>query len=216
MEYLSDDERVEELKKWWKENGKSILLGVALGLSILYGWRWWVDYKNNQSIQASVIFMQAEQALREKKTEEVQAAADKIMKEFDGTPYAVETALLLAKQKIENGQLGDAKTQLQWAYDHAKTPEMKQLSRIRLARIMVALGEDDAALKLITTADAGSFLAAYEELKGDIYHKQGKDDLAREAYLKAKDALGNTVQGNPTLLLKLDDIAVADTNQGAK
>lgn len=216
MEYLTDDERVEELKKWWKENGKSILLGVALGLSILYGWRWWVDYKNNQSIQASVIFMQAEQALRENKTEEVQAAADKIMKEFDGTPYAVDTALLLAKQKIENGKLGEAKTQLQWAYDHAKTPEMKQLSRIRLARIMVTLGEDDAALKLITTADAGSFLAAYEELKGDIYHKQGKDDLAREAYLKARESLGNTVQGNPTLLLKLDDIAVADTSQGVK
>lgn len=216
MEYLTDDERVEELKKWWKENGKSILLGVALGLAILYGWRWWVDYKNNQSIQASVLFMQAEQSLREKKPEELKAVTDRIMKDFDGTPYAVDSALLIAKENIENGKLDEAKTHLQWAYDHAKTADMKQLSRIRLARVLHSLGEDDAAMKLISAADAGSFLAAFEELKGDIYHKQGKDDLAREAYLKAKAASGDAVQGNPTLLLKLDDVAVAESDPGAK
>jgi len=31
-EHLNDEEQVEALKKWWSENGKSVVGGVVLGL----------------------------------------------------------------------------------------------------------------------------------------------------------------------------------------
>jgi predicted negative regulator of RcsB-dependent stress response len=37
--YTTEDQQVEALKRWWKENAKSILLGVALGLAAVFGWR---------------------------------------------------------------------------------------------------------------------------------------------------------------------------------
>ena len=34
--YDSDREQVEALRKWWKENGKSIVLGAGLGLAAVF------------------------------------------------------------------------------------------------------------------------------------------------------------------------------------
>ena len=67
MDYATDEERVEELKKWWKENGKSVIFGIVLGLSILFGWRWWGDYQLNQSLQASTLYTQLELAIQQKR-----------------------------------------------------------------------------------------------------------------------------------------------------
>ena len=36
-EYMNDDDQVEALKKWWKENGKSIIGGVVLGRALVRG-----------------------------------------------------------------------------------------------------------------------------------------------------------------------------------
>jgi len=39
-EFSTEDEQVEAIKKWWKENGTSLIVGVVLGLSVLFGWRY--------------------------------------------------------------------------------------------------------------------------------------------------------------------------------
>ena len=48
--YISDNEQVEVIRKWWRENGKSLVLGLIIGLVGLfiygaatnksYGWNW--------------------------------------------------------------------------------------------------------------------------------------------------------------------------------
>ncbi len=40
-EMRTEEEQVEALKDWWKENGRSLLLGVALALAIVFGWKGW-------------------------------------------------------------------------------------------------------------------------------------------------------------------------------
>ena len=35
--YLSEEEQVEALKKWWKDNGTSVIAGVVLGFGIIFG-----------------------------------------------------------------------------------------------------------------------------------------------------------------------------------
>ena len=52
-EYVTDDEQVERIKKWWSDNGSSVVAGLVIGIGGLMGWRYWVDYKDNQAAEAS-------------------------------------------------------------------------------------------------------------------------------------------------------------------
>ena len=56
MEQYTDDERVEDLKKWWHENGVSIIVGIALGVAAIFGWRYWISHRDAQAERASLAY----------------------------------------------------------------------------------------------------------------------------------------------------------------
>lgn len=41
MEDLTDNEREEQIRRWWSDNWAWIIGGVALGLALLAGWQYW-------------------------------------------------------------------------------------------------------------------------------------------------------------------------------
>ena len=43
--YASDEEKGEEIKRWWRENGLSVMLGIAFGIAALVGGRYWLTQK---------------------------------------------------------------------------------------------------------------------------------------------------------------------------
>ena len=211
--YSTDEERVEALKKWWKENGKSLIAGVALGLSALFGWQAWMAGKNAEAESASNYYTKMVATLEAGDNDEAQKQAAEIIGQFSESPYAVLAALSIAKLKVEQDDLLGARTQLQWALDNSALEEMKQIIRLRLARVLLALDETDNALGLLSGVDAGSFLAAYEELMGDVYVKQGKYQQAAESYRSSLSKLGFNSQHRSLLQLKLDDLAGLDEGQ---
>ncbi|MDH5738535.1 MAG: tetratricopeptide repeat protein, partial [Gammaproteobacteria bacterium] len=79
------------------------------------------------------------------------------------------------------------------------------VARQRLARVLLARGEADAALELVESEDAPGFQSAYSEIRGDIYVSQGKQMQARQAY---QLAIENQPEGasNPILEMKLSDL----------
>ncbi|HFD86518.1 MAG TPA: tetratricopeptide repeat protein, partial [Gammaproteobacteria bacterium] len=62
-DYVTDEQQVEALKKWWAENGRYLIGGVALGLALLFGWNSWKDYRENRAKNASALFSQLERAV---------------------------------------------------------------------------------------------------------------------------------------------------------
>ena len=40
-EYETEEQQVEALKDWWKQNGLAVIGGAVLGVSALIGWRGW-------------------------------------------------------------------------------------------------------------------------------------------------------------------------------
>lgn len=207
MDYATDDERVEEIKKWWKENGKSLVVGVVLGLSILFGWKAWKDYRVTQGMNASAVYAQLSAALNQGNDKLAQGQLDDLVKNYSSTPYAVMASMAVAKHKVDKKDLAGARTHLQWAHDHAGDDETRHLARLRLARVILALGDAAAALQLVSNVNAGEFASSYEELKGDIYIKQGKTAEAYAAYKKAQASAAKSGQGNPTLQLKLEGLS---------
>ena len=47
--YNTEEEQVEAIKKWWNENGKSIITGIIIGVIAIFGWR---SYENHTAMQA--------------------------------------------------------------------------------------------------------------------------------------------------------------------
>ena len=76
--------------------------------------------------------------------------------------------------------------------------------------MLLAHNEVEAAARLLEVKDRGGYVAYYEELKGDVLHRQGKSDEARAAYTAARAALPANAAYARVLDMKRDGIA-ADT-----
>ena len=63
MEYETEEQQVEALKAWWAENGKSVMLGVGIGVAAIGGWQFWGKHKESQAREASDGYEQTIQSL---------------------------------------------------------------------------------------------------------------------------------------------------------
>ena len=190
-EYETEEQQVEALKRWWKENGTSLIVGLFVGVSGLFGWRYYVDQNNFRAMQASDLYMQVMQSAAlntvDDKTIDIN---NKLINEFSDTPYAALSSLALAKSEYEKSNIDAATAQLEIAVKHASNDVIKQIANLRLAKVYIEQSKYDEALVLLSLSHAAAYDAQYEELKGDLYLAKGDVALARAAYDKAIDLQG--------------------------
>ena len=55
-DYETEEQQVEALKEWWKENGIAVVSGAILGIAALGGWRGWSWYQEKQANEASDLY----------------------------------------------------------------------------------------------------------------------------------------------------------------
>ncbi|MBI3771703.1 MAG: tetratricopeptide repeat protein [Gammaproteobacteria bacterium] len=206
--YETEREQIDAIKKWWKTNGKAVMAGLILGAVSLIGWQQWQAYNKSQREGASMEYEVLIGELQQGNNQAVTDRGKRIMDEYGKTSYAMMTALILAKKSVESGDMPAARTYLQTVVNDADQPEIKQIAQLRLARIMLAQGEGDAALKLINEISSTGFEALHGEIKGDILVSLGKKDEARAAYQAAIKAL-EPGQDKSVLEMKLDDLGGA-------
>jgi len=205
MEQYTDDERVEDLKKWWKENGASIIVGIALGVIAIFGWRYWNSYRDVQAETASRAYDAFVEAVAKPDAGPARQLGQTVITDFPKSPYAALTALRLAKLAVEGGDAAAAIQQLEWVIGNARLDEFKDIARLRLARVKLAAGQIAEAEKLLDGVTTANLNAEREELKGDLALAGKNPEKARTAYAAALAASG----GNRLLQLKLDDLAAA-------
>ncbi|KRT54644.1 YfgM family protein [endosymbiont of Ridgeia piscesae] len=204
--YQTEEEQVEALKKWWKENGTSVIAGIVLGFGAVFGWQAWNGYQDRVGEEASVAFSQMIDAITQGQSESALKQAELLRLEYESSAYAVFAALAQASLKMEQGDSAAARSQLEWAMQHAEEPGLKQLARLRLARILLSEGETEAAASLVKAAPAGGFDSEFAALRGDIARQQGDLQAARQAY---QLALAGDVGNGELVQMKLDDLGVA-------
>lgn len=203
-DHYEEEAEAEQLKQWWKENWKSLLLGLVLGLAVIMGWEGYQRYQLQQADQASQMYEDLKAAVTAHKADDAIALGDKLASAYSRTPYAASAALYLAQQAVELGKFDDAATRLQWAIDHGRDANLKELARLRLAKVLWQIKKTDEALKLLD-GDHGSFNALCAELRGDIKLSQNDRAGARADYEQAM----TSAEGASRELLqrKLDDLA---------
>ncbi|WP_162853362.1 YfgM family protein [Candidatus Methylobacter oryzae] len=206
--YQTEEEQVEALKRWWKENSTSTIVGLVMGIVIILGWNYWQEHKKTQAAQASATYDQLLKALDEDKKESVDKLAGRLQEQFKGSEYAAFSGLFEAKIKSQQGDLAAAKQILKTI---AATPDkaLSNIAKIRLVRLMLATGEYEQGLQVINDVDAkeaSGYSASYDELVGDLYVALDRLDEARTSY---QNALRNG-QPSPLLQFKIDDLTAQE------
>jgi len=203
---LQEQEQLEELKAWWKDYGRLVLLGVALGALAIAGFQGWRYYRHSQSLAAVALYEQLEQAERAGDRGKVRELAGSIVTQYAATPYASFAALSAARASFEEGDLAQAKARLAWVVENARREELRDVARLRLAGVLLDEKGHAEALKLLEARPGESMTALYADLRGDILLAQGNAAEARNAYQLALD---RSEAGSPyraTLQLKLDSL----------
>ncbi|WP_298610593.1 tetratricopeptide repeat protein [uncultured Thiothrix sp.] len=197
----TDDEQAEDLKAWWKENGLSVVAGIALAIAALFAWEYWQKYQIKTMEGASTLYSTlqttADDAVAAKAIQELQT-------EYPKSPYAALASLETAKKHAEKGEYEPAITALRWAIDHTKDVDLKNVASVRLARVLASAGKYDEALKLASQSYSASYESILEEIKGDIYSAQKKTEDARKAYERAILAAKNN--SSELIKIKLDNL----------
>ncbi len=205
-EYETEDQQIEALKKWWKENGTSLILGLVIGVSGLFGWRYYVDQNHTHAVMASDMYMQVVRKAATKTIDDKTIDLNnQLITGFSDTPYATLSSLVLAKIEYEKGNIDSAATQLELAVKHASDEIIKQVASLRLAQVYIDQKNYSAAATLLNQAHDAAFDAQFEELKGDLYSAQGELAQARAAYDKAIELSG----GGKWLKLKRQNLGQA-------
>ena len=204
--YRTEEEQVEAIKKWWKENGKSIVAGIVIGLTTIFGWRAWDNHTAMQAEAASKLYEEMVTASRNNDRDNIRVYANRIITDYKSSTYGVFATLMLAKLAAEANDLKTAETHLRWVLDNNSQPELEHIARLRLANVLIAEGKLDQADKLLNVSKPGKFAARYDELRGDIFVKQGKTEEARQAYQQALINTVATEDAQSILQMKLEDL----------
>jgi len=190
-EYETEEQQVEALKKWWKENRSSLIVGLFVGVSALFGWRYYGEQQNVHTLQASDIYIQVMQsATLNKVTDKTIDLSNTLINNYSDTPYASLAALVLAKLEYEKDNVEGAVAQLELALKHASDDTIKQIANLRLTSVFIEQKKFDEAATLLSLSHNSVYDAQYEELNGDLYTAKGDTEQARAAYDKAINILG--------------------------
>jgi predicted negative regulator of RcsB-dependent stress response len=204
--YVSDDEQVEAIKKWWQANATSIIGGIAIGLAVVLGWQYWTAHRTARAERASAHYAVLLQAVEKQDTAQAQQQGQVLLQDFPNSAYAVLASLELARLAAEAGDNATAGQRLQWVIDHARQADIKDIARLRLVRVLLAENRYDDAAARLDAIDNPNLTAEREELRGDLYAARNEPAKARVAYQAALSARA----GNPLVRLKLDNLPVAE------
>lgn len=205
--YETEEEQVESIKKWWKENGRSVFAGAAIGLGAVFGWRWWLEQRQDVAEQASATFEQllAQSGAQDSGT--ALALSQVVIKEFGSTPYAAFAPLVTAHTKYQKGDKDGARADLEQAIQKAPDPAIRAVAVLRLARILLDQGDAAGAAALLSRFPlTAGFSGDQAALSGDIALAQGDTAGARLAYT---EALKKSPSSAALIQIKLDNLTPA-------
>ena len=208
----TEEEQIEAIKGWWKENGKSLVVSIVVALAAVFGWKGWQQKQHNEAEAASISYQNLLDAVvtavnggESSDYATSEHLAEQLKSEFGGTEYARFAGLLMAKVAVQQGNFEQAITELDWVIANEPAAAMKDIALLRKARVYRAMGEWQKGIDAAQKVTATEFESPKFELLGDLYVQLGDRAQARDAYAQALAAAENA-QGNPLLTMKFEDL----------
>ena len=217
VEIYDAHEQGEVVKKWLKENGSAIVMGLVIAFGGLFGFKQWQSWQENNRQQASAEFQVMGTLLA---TDQIDAAMDNfqtLKDEHARSPYTSMAALQMARARLELKQPDLAIDQYEFVVENGYPKAMQVVARERLARVLLDEGRAEEALTTLDGAgEITGFEARYAEVRGDILFALGRSDEAVTAYREALDALEAGVGDRNKLVMKLEELGADLAEDGTE
>lgn len=214
----SEKEQIEELRQWWSENGRYVIGGIVIGASLLLGWNKFKSNKLEAQIQASALFEELANEVADGDLDNAERIADQLSQDFGNTPYAAQSKLAMARLYTDKNRDQDAADVLSQLLGMSDYDELKDVGRLRLAKIMLYQDRAQDAIDLLEDQKNTAFAPLYAEALGDAHALLGNISRAEDAYRAALDASAQGTIDRSIVQMKLidlpDETAVSIENTG--
>jgi predicted negative regulator of RcsB-dependent stress response len=218
MDDLKDErEQLEALRDWFNRNGTALLGGLAVGLSSLFGWRYWEEHTRIAAESASITFNRMKNSFAANETGEARSAATQLLGDSPDSGYGAFAALMLARLAVDAGAPAEARDHLEWLLEHHPDDPLAVIARARLAAVYLELKQPQQALAQVGPEVDLPNTAAVAELRGDVMLAAGKPEEARKYFHKAAELdPAQLSDESSALALKLDALGGPLTPEGGK
>ena len=182
---MSDEEKVIS---WLEENYKGLILGVIIGLSILYGYKAYISNENTKQLNLSRHYDLAINEYNSGKIDEVLKFSRDNIVQNPKNIYTSLASLYSAKEMYKQNNFEESYVFLEHIIKHSSDKEIQSLAEYRKAKLLIEEERYEEAHLLI-----GDEPDNYQhiELKGDLY-------LIQNEYLKAINHYNDVLTYNIT------------------
>lgn len=189
MDQIDEYEQGERVRAWLKNNGSSLITGVALGLAALGGWNWWQVQGEVRKVEAAAEFLAFTRASEAGETAKAAAHAQVLRQDYPKTIYSALVALADARRLVDEGKGEEALAALDGVAREGLDPATVEVLDLRAARVLATLGRHEDVLKRLEGKAFVGNAGTAAELRGDAHLALGQREQAREAYEAALAAL---------------------------
>lgn len=217
VEIYDPNEQEEVVKKWLRDNGSAIVMGLVIAFGGLFGFKQWQSWQFTNKQQASAEFGVMSELLTDGQLDAAMSNYQNLQDNYAGSPYASLAALQMARARVDARQPDLAISLYQFVVDNGHPKALAVVARERLARVLLAEERADEALAVLQAEiDISGFESLFAEVRGDIYSSQGKTDEAAAAYLEALETLEAGAGDRNALILKLESMGADVPEDGSQ
>ncbi|QKQ24181.1 tetratricopeptide repeat protein [Candidatus Ruthia endofausta] len=195
----TEEEQVEQVKRWIKENTLQIVVSVSLGLGSIWGFDAYKNYQHSQLIEARNIYL----ALTSNPSDT--QAYEQLKNNHADSGYLDQATLILAKNAVANKDYTQALEYLTPLSD-ASNVSIAKVVNMRIASLHLEMGSYKQALDALNTAPNSAFNGLYNQLKGDIYLADNQIDNAKKYYKLAFNQISKDSGLQNLIKIKLNDL----------
>jgi len=217
VEIYDAHEQGEIVKKWLRENGSAIVMGLVIAFGGLFGFKQWQSWQENTRQRASAEYEVMSNLLAAGQLDAAMANFQTLKDDFADSPYTSMAAMMVASARVDANQ-GDLAVGLyEFVLQQGYPKALRVIARERLARVLLDQGRADEALQVLDgAAEITGFEARFAEVRGDIFYSQGRNDAAVAAYLEALDQLESGVGDRGNLVMKLQALGAELPEDGGE
>ena len=195
----TEEEQVDQIKKWWNSNVKQIIAGAVIGLAGVWGWNTYSDYQDKQSLNARSLYLSYASDSNNL------GAYDKLTTDFSSSTYSDQAILLMAKYLFDAGSYTEALAVTEPLINNPSSV-IANTAALRAASIYLQLGKHDQALSILEEQSEDGFSGLIYNLIGDIYLDLGNRTEAQKHYSLAIDNVTANSNLSQLIQIKLDDL----------
>lgn len=183
---IEEEQELNELKAWWKDNYKSIIVIFILVFGGVFGWKYWqnhqVEKMQNTSAQYDQLLYSQQSSVQK------DANLEQFVQQHDKTTYAVFALLDQAHSAVSQGDFAKAEQWLTQALQQANDDILLSVTALRLASVQFQQQKYDLALASLDKITNSNWNDEKLLLKGDVLIKKGDESAAKALFEQALTA----------------------------